>query len=122
MNLKSLILCQASLSSLLIENICGSTHLTMDSLCREQARDRKRDVTDSGIVEKAFRPVFKSVPQSQTVREGTCVRFDCIVSARPQAEVNWYRNGQLITQDNMHKVCTTITSMVTIVDRNVCCL
>lgn len=71
---------------------------------RESVRSRKKDDLDSGIVEKAFRPVFKSVPTDQTVREGTCVRLDCVVSARPQAEVNWYRNGQLITQDSMHKV------------------
>ena len=67
-------------------------------------RSRKKDDTDSGIVEKAYRPVFKSVPQDLTVREGTCVRLDCVVSSRPQAEVNWLRNGQPIYQDNLHKV------------------
>jgi len=72
--------------------------------CREQARGRKMDTTDSGIVEKVFTPKFKSVPQSQTVREGTCIRFDCVISARPSAEVTWYRNDQPIVEDMLHKV------------------
>lgn len=52
-----------------------------------------------------FKPVFKSVPQDQAVREGTCVRLDCVIAARPSPDVTWLRNGQPVQQDDLHKVC-----------------
>lgn len=76
----------------------------LSAFSSEQVRERKKEPVDSGIVEKVFRPVFKSVPADQTVREGTCVRLDCVISARPTAEVIWYRNGQPVVQDQLHKV------------------
>lgn len=71
---------------------------------REAIKDRRKELDDSGVVEKVYRPVFKTAPQDQQVNEGSCVRLDCVVSARPQADVVWYRNGQPVAEDNLHKV------------------
>lgn len=74
------------------------------SFCSEKVKDKRKTSDDSGIVERVFRPVFKSVPQDQAVREGTCVRLDCVISARPIADVTWFKNDQPVQQDSLHKV------------------
>ena len=63
-----------------------------------------------GVDEKLFKPVFKKVPEDQSVREGNMCRFDCIVTGRPPPDIEWYRDGVRVYDDVLHKVKIPLTS------------
>jgi hypothetical protein len=60
---------------------------------------------ESGEVTRiGIKPSFFMIPYDQESIEGKLVRFDCRVGGRPVPEVNWYRDGKLILDDDRFKV------------------
>jgi hypothetical protein len=71
---------------------------------------------------KSLSPQFVRVFQDRETTEGKMTRFDCRVTGRPYPEVSWYINGQLVINDNTHKILVNEQSnhslMITNVHRN----
>merc|ERR1712025_713551 len=72
---------------------------------RDSLRGSSRPSDDqSGVFETISKPHFKSVPQDLQVREGNPVRLECQVNGRPVPELNWYKNGIQVHNDDNHKI------------------
>jgi hypothetical protein len=65
---------------------------------------RLRDGDYGGVSEQYFKPVFRKVPADLEVAEGQLARFDCIVAGRPTPDVKWYRDGNEVFEDRLHKI------------------
>ena len=48
--------------------------------------------------------MFRKVPSDQECNEGQMCRFDCIVTGRPAPEIFWFRDGQQVHDDSLHKI------------------
>lgn len=77
---------------------------TLQQLQRLRAIRKKKDYA-GGIEEKHMRPHFRQIPSDVEAREGTVVRFDCVVTGRPLPEMIWLRDGVRVLDDDLHKVC-----------------
>lgn len=48
----------------------------------------------SGLPESFQPPSFATVPQSQTVREGSNLTLDCVANGNPKPMIKWLKNGE----------------------------
>lgn len=48
----------------------------------------------SGLPESFQPPSFATVPQSQTVREGSNLTLDCVANGNPKPLIKWLKNGE----------------------------
>lgn len=99
--------------------LAGNIFLNIYFRNRDAERDRKRPSEEGGIFETHFRPVFKKIPDDQEVREGSTVRFDCLVNGRPIPELTWYRDGIKVNSDDLHKVRLIFIVRLCILRQNV---
>ncbi len=53
-------------------------------------------------------PQFVRVPASLSLRAGDAARFDCMVSARPRADVHWLRSDNSELHIDGHKYRTML--------------
>lgn len=53
----------------------------------------------------AFAPIFRNRLRDKGFREGApAVTLECRLMCNPNAEVNWYHQGSLLTEDGRHKI------------------
>ncbi|KAL0963720.1 hypothetical protein UPYG_G00309990 [Umbra pygmaea] len=65
---------------------------------------RRLDETDESQLERLYKPVFVSKPQSFRCGEGQTARFDLKVVGRPMPDTFWFHNGQQVVNDYTHKI------------------
>ena len=71
-------------------------------LCRPSEPKVRRE--KGGIEERRIKPAFKKLPENQSAREGTMVRFDCIVTGKPRPDLYWFRDQDQVNDDRNHKI------------------
>ena len=89
----------------------GSGSLTIKSVKTEdeggyQCRaENTEDSLDSGLeLTVTVPPAFVKTPVSHVSYEKDDILFDCQVTGRPEPEVTWYKNGDLIIQSEYFQV------------------
>uniref|UniRef100_A0A0N4ZQ49 Titin n=1 Tax=Parastrongyloides trichosuri TaxID=131310 RepID=A0A0N4ZQ49_PARTI len=78
--------------TLAIENSLGNDESSATLLVKTN-RDGKEKSPDS------LKPIFEKELKSTTVEEGEIVILDCIVKAKPEPEIIWYKEEVLIRED-----------------------
>jgi hypothetical protein len=66
--------------------------------------DKRGPYEPGGVSEKHYKPIFRKVPADEEKREGEVFRFDCIVAGRPNPDMFWYRDGEQVFDDALHKI------------------
>ena len=67
--------------------------------------ENTEDSVDSGLVLTVTQPpAFVKKPVSHLSYEKDDILFDCEVTGRPEPEVRWYKNGDLIIQSEYFQV------------------